>query len=248
MEVGPDDLRRSYRDLETDELLHLYRTGGLTGSAIAVLKEALDSREPGWEHRDDRWLQSDFESFLREAATLKIPDELGHFEDPLFVPAGPPVGEKEIQDAERRIGTPLPRSYKLFLQVLGPGCWCRANDIPTPAGVEAFAEGTWGVEGFFAIVDNVQGLGEFLAFNPADPEIDGERPVYYFSHDPYGYAKVADSFETWARECAAATRQGEDFYQQFDEAVHAKWIEYDKAMKAMKAPEATSKKWWQLWR
>lgn len=245
MEVDPDELRRRYRDLETDELLHLYRGGGLTGPANAALKELLDSREPGWEHRDDRWLRSDFESFLREAATMKIPDDLGHFEDPLFLPAGPAVEETEIQKAEDRIGTPLPESYKLFLRVLGPGCWCRANEISAPAGVEAFTEDNWGIGGFLAIVENVQGVGDYLAFNPADPLVEGERPVYYCSHDPYGYVKAADSFDLWARECAAAARRGEDFYQQFDEAVYASWMEYDRTMKAAKA---STKSWWQFWR
>ncbi|HWM91547.1 MAG TPA: SMI1/KNR4 family protein [Thermoanaerobaculia bacterium] len=239
MEVGQDDLRRRYRDLETFELLHLHRRGGLTGSAIAVLKEVLDSREPGWEHRDDRWLRSDFESFLREADTLSIPDEFGNLVEPLFLPAGQAPDEMEIRAAEERIGAPLPQGYKLFLRVLGPGCWCRANEISAPADVFVFDESTWEMKGFVAIVENVQGVGDYLAFNPADPQVEGDRPVYYCAHDPYGYARVADSFEIWARECAAAARQEQDFYQQFDEVVSAKSRELE-----AKEP----KRWWHFWR
>jgi hypothetical protein len=47
--MGSDDLRRHYQDLQTHELLHLYRAGGFTDSALEALKEVLDSREPGWE-------------------------------------------------------------------------------------------------------------------------------------------------------------------------------------------------------
>lgn len=174
---------------------------------------------------------------------MRIPDETGDLVEPLFVPVGQPPGEMEIEAAEDRIGVPLPQGYKLFLRVLGPGCWCRANEISAPDDVFAFDEGTWEMNGFVAIVQNVQGVGDHLAFNPADLQVAGERPVYYCSHDPFGYAKVADSFEAWARDCAAAARNEQDFYQRFDEAVAAKWQEYDAVEQARKP-----KRWWQFWR
>lgn len=237
MEAGPDDLRRHYEDLETEELLHLYRRGGLTASALVVLKAVLDTREPGWEQRDERWLRSDFDSFLREAATLSLPDEFGNFVEPLFLPAGQAPAGMEIEAAESRIGAPLPRGYKQFLRVLGPGCWCRANAVSAPADVFAFDRSAGEMKGFVAIVENVQGVGDYLAFNPADPQLAGERPVYYCSHDPYGHAKVADSFEAWARECAAAARSERDFYRPFEEVVDAR----------SRGPVAR-KRWWHFWR
>jgi hypothetical protein len=250
MDIGQDDIRRRYQDLETHELVHIYRTGtdGLTDSALAILKEVIETREPGWEQLDHRWLRSDFESFLPEAATLSIPDEFGNFVEPLFVPTGQTVGEAEIQAAEDRIGVTLPRGYKQFLRVLGPGCWCRANEVSAPEDVFAFDEDTWELNGFVSIVQNVEGVGDHLAFNPADPEVEGERPVYYCAHDPFGYVRVAGSFESWARECAAATRKEQDFYVQFDEAVYAKAREYDEWKEKNQAMEPESRNWWQFWK
>lgn len=242
MESNREDLRRRYQALETPELLQLYREGGFTDSAKAILEEILGTRDFEWEHRDDGWLRLDFESFLRHAATLNLPDEYGDLVEPLFVPIGQPVGEMEIRAAEERIGMPLPQGYKVFLRALGPGCWCRANEVSAPDDVFAFDEPGWELNGFISIVQNVGGVGDHLAFNPADPPVDGDRPMYYCAHDPFGYAQVADSFETWARECAAASRKGEDFYVQFDDAVYAKWKEYD-----ARQPKK-DKAWWQFWR
>jgi len=239
MPANPNDLRRRYQALETPELLDLHRGGGLTEEARAILEEILDTRGLGWQQRDDWWLQLDFESFLRHAATLNLPDEYGDLVDPLFVPTGQPVDDAEIQAAEDRIGTPLPKGYKLFLKVMGPGCWCRANDVAALDDVFAFDEPEWELNGFISIVQNVEGVGDHLAFNPADPQVEGDRAMYYCAHDPRGYARVADSYEIWARECAAALRQGQDFYLQFDDAVYAKWKEYDARQ---------PKKWWQFWR
>ena len=56
-----------------------------------------------------------------------------------------------------------------------------------------------------ALVENADGVvGDRIAVNPTDPPIDGERPVYFVGHDPTSVVRVADSFEAWVRESAAA--------------------------------------------
>ena len=44
MKTDPEDLRRRFQALETPELLQLYREGGFTDSAKAILEEILGTR------------------------------------------------------------------------------------------------------------------------------------------------------------------------------------------------------------
>lgn len=168
-------------------------------------------------------MKVDFESLLREAAATKVPDEYGDLLVTPFSVLDRPASESKIEAAERRRGTTLPTSFKLFLQVLGSGNWSGAGCVSAADEVGAFPPGTWEMSGFIAIVQNVRGVGDHLAFNPADPKTAGERPVYYCGHDPLGYARVADSFELWVRATLEAARSGDDFYAPFDDAVSAKW-------------------------
>lgn len=192
-------------------------------------------------------MTGDFESFLRESAKAKVLDQWGDMLAPLFQTEDDPVDSEQIQQAEDRIGTSLPDSYKAFLRVLGPGIWggveaAREDEffISPPEDVLVIDQDDGGDMGGFVIVARkFHSSGECLAFNPSDLEVEGERPVYYCCHDPLGYAKVADSFELWARSVAEAATTGADFYSQFDDEIWVRWEEY-----RAKQP----KRWWEFWR
>lgn len=184
-------------------------------------------------------MRSDFETFLRETSESKIPDEYGDLLGEMFSPADEPATNAEIEDAEHRLGVTLPESFRCFLRVLGPGDWANAGFVSSAEDVDAFLN-CWEMTGFVALVDNVREIGDHLAFNPADPEAGGEHPVYYCAHDPFGYARVADSFEDWARATAEAARSATDFYEPFDDEVWTKWKEFE-------ASRPKTKPWWKFW-
>ena len=116
-----------------------------------------------------------------------------------------------IERAESVLGVNLPGSYKYFLLRCGPGAWC-GERVACPSELYAFDADCLQIEGFIPLVHNVRGVGDYVAINPADVEAAGERPVYYCSHDPFGYVEIAASFEGWARRIAEAHRRGVDLY------------------------------------
>lgn len=147
-----------------------------------------------------------FDKFLQEC--------LSHSSNPgerLFVPDAAPVTDPDIESAESSLGINLPTSYKYFLLRCGSGAWCGGRIAP-PSELYAFASDCLEMEGFVPLVHNVRGVGDYVAINPSDPEVAGERPVYYCSHDPFGYVGIARSFEEWSRKIAEARRQGVDLY------------------------------------
>jgi hypothetical protein len=147
--------------------------------------------------------------------------------DSILVPDNETISETDIKQAEQKLGVNLPHSYQQFLLLCGPGLWC-GDYIPHLGELYAFDESCWEMTGFIPLVHNVLGLGDYVAINPADSEKDGERPLYYCSHDPFGYARVADSFEKWCRK-TAEIQIGETnttIYDGVEEAVRSKWKEY----------------------
>jgi hypothetical protein len=159
----------------------------------------------------------------------------------VFDADGEPVTARELAEMERALGVTLPASYKQFLKTLGPGYWC-GNHIPPPDELFAFDEDCGTMSGFVTLVQGVADVGDHIALNPRDEEVDGERPVYYCSHDLLAYARAADSFEEWVRDVAAADQAGEDYFGRFDGVM-------TEALPAGSAPrEETARKWWQFWR
>ena len=130
----------------------------------------------------------------------------------IFAPDGGSVAASDIESAESSIGVALPASYKRFLLRCGSGTWC-GERVAHPSELYAFDSDCLQMEGFIPLVQNVRGVGDYVAINPADAEIAGERPVYYCSHDPLGYVEIASSFEEWARKVAEAQRRGVDLYE-----------------------------------
>ncbi|HEY9467155.1 MAG TPA: SMI1/KNR4 family protein [Vicinamibacterales bacterium] len=116
-----------------------------------------------------------------------------------------PVDDRHINAAEMRLGVQLPASYKTFLRVCGSGQWCggAGRRLSLRPG-----HGDW--EGFVALVHNVGGLGNFVAMNPREQTAPGEWALYYCSHDPFGFGRIADSFESWTREAVTAFEENDD--------------------------------------
>jgi hypothetical protein len=181
----------------------------------------------------------DFAQFLeKHLADSRLAEEQQL--DSVFVPDNEAVSETDIKRAEEKLGINLPRSYQQFLLLCGPGLWC-GDHIPHPSELYAFDESCWEMTGFIPLIHNVLGFGDYVAVNPADFEKDGERPLYYCSHDPFGYARVADSFEDWCRKTVEVEIEGMDttIYDRVEEDVCSKWKEY---------LASQPKKWWQFWR
>ena len=122
-------------------------------------------------------------------------------------------------------------SYRGFVTTLGPGIWC-GEIVMAPSALYAFDSDCGEMEGFIALVGNVQGVGDYLAINPADPTALGERPLYYCGHDPFGYARLTDSFEAWTRNALVPQNSGESPYAVVEQHFRT----------------AQPKQWWQFWR
>lgn len=147
-----------------------------------------------------------------------------------------PVGEEIVRAAEKRLEAPLPASYKTFLRICGSGTWC-GQPVPSPEEIYAFDGDCSDMDGFVALVHNVDGCGNFAAINPNEQTGPEEWAMYYCSHDPFGYDKIADSFEGWAREAVTAFEQNEDLYSKAADDVGKTWRAY----------QVKNKKWWQFW-
>jgi hypothetical protein len=133
------------------------------------------------------------------------------------------LSQQEIDSIEKKLNVPLPKSYKKFLSNCG-GFWAfggavqmdnihpfkhefksfyelsdvqkesvkqKGGQWPPPSnGMVCFAE-------FFLEAD-----GDQVLFDTKDGLINGEYPIYYYSHEthPPHVRKIADSFEQWLNE------------------------------------------------
>jgi len=175
-----------------------------------------------------------FEQFLshNKSRFVEIDGEPAAIFDP-----NAPVDEQHIDVAEARLGVQLPASYKTFLRVCGSGQWC-GDYVAAPEGLYPFDQDCGEMEGFVALVHNVGGLGNFVAMNPREQTVAGEWALYYCSHDPFGFGRLADSFESWAREAVTAFEEGDDLYGKAADDVEQTWRSF----------RAKTKQWWQFWR
>jgi hypothetical protein len=180
-------------------------------------------------------MRADFPDFLLAIHKQAFPNCDGEV-SPVFTPDARQVADADLHSAEQRLGLELPASFRVFLRTLGSGNWC-GDDIPIPQDLQPFDATVWGCEGFVPLADNVLGVGDTLCFNPADPAVDGERPVYYCAHDPFGHTQVADSFEDWCRATVTAQRERRDYYASFERQVYESWRAYKRA-----------RPWWRFWR
>lgn len=164
----------------------------------------------------------------------------------LFEPGG------EAADFARGVEVPLavfPDSYRAFVSIAGPGRW--RNDsgfVMTPGESYAFDHDGWEANGLVALVENADGVGDYIAVNPGDPLVDGERPVYYVGHDPTSVVRAADSFEEWVRESARTPARWGHRYRHLDEARSASYARYREWEREQKRAARGPKRWWKFWR
>jgi hypothetical protein len=88
----------------------------------------------------------------------------------VYAPSDALSNEQHIHAAEKRLGVPLPASYKTFLQVCGAGQWC-SDYVMSPKDVYAFDEAVDDMEGFVTLVYNVRGVGDHVAMNPREQTV-----------------------------------------------------------------------------
>jgi hypothetical protein len=135
------------------------------------------------------------------------------------------------------LGVPLPASYETFIKVCGPGRWCGVV-VAAPEDLYPFDDNCGEMEGLIGLVYNVRGVGDFVAMNPNEQTGPGEWAMFYCSHDPLGCVRMADSFESWAREAVAAVESHVDLYAKAaDEAGQA----FHRGMRAK------LRSWWRFW-
>ena len=147
------------------------------------------------------------------------------------------VDGQHIDAAETQLGLTLPESYKAFLLVCGSGLWC-GDYVAPPESVYPFDEDCGDMEGFLALVHNVRGVGDFVAMNPREQTAAGEWALYYCSHDPFGFGRIADSFEAWVRDAVTAFEANDDLYAKAADDVDRTWRSF----------RAKRKRRWQFWK
>jgi hypothetical protein len=145
---------------------------------------------------------TDFAQFLQENAGKRAGKqqmfEPGHYNEqgqetwsPLL--ANKPVALESIRAAEKKLGCKFPRDYCTFMQTLGPGLWA-GMAIVEPDNCFVFDQDAAEMAGFVVLGCNVNGCGDYLAFNPRVAD-----KVYFCGHDPFGYAVAGSSFEVVIR-------------------------------------------------
>lgn len=182
---------------------------------------------------------TEFAEFLKQSSTIKIGNE------PLYLPGGlehhifwmgpGPLQPRSLLDTENVLNCRFPEGYRVFMETLGPCVWADAFFAP-PAALYAFDEDTLDMCGFITLAFGVDGCGNYVAFNPREPE-----RIYFCCHDPFGYAVVAESFEEYIRkltEFAISHKGGGSFYYDL-EPFHE--IRVPKS-------ESSGKPWWQFWK
>ena len=110
-------------------------------------------------------MTENFDKFLTECLSQT---------EKVFVAESDPVSLSEIEVAENSLGIKLPDSYRHFLRRCGSGTWYN-ECISHPTNLYDFDTDCLDMEGFIALVQNVRGVGDFIAFNPKDLEVSGVR-------------------------------------------------------------------------
>jgi hypothetical protein len=135
----------------------------------------------------------------------------------------PPATDAEIAEIERRVGVPLPESYKRLLRC-ARGFWLLGGSIQfgtehpffhdfepleklTPQQREVVARkgGGWppASHGMLCFAEFfMEADGDQVLWDVSGGLLGGEYPIYYYAHEarPPSVRKLADSFETWLGE------------------------------------------------
>jgi hypothetical protein len=158
----------------------------------------------------------------------------------IFSKAKPPT-ETELLDTEGRLEVKLPNSYKDFL------LYCGAADFYGVqlwglAELYRFDNECWEMEGMIPFA--VDFMGRHHCFKPSTTTEEYE--VFITSHDPFGYAKVADNFYEWCKLQNSIMLNFETNSPSFkhpfidaDVAIYASWKRHKATL---------PKKWYEFWK
>jgi hypothetical protein len=149
-----------------------------------------------------------------------------------------PVGVRELDAAESRLGLTFPGSYRDFILSCGAGDF-KKGELRLFAPSEFYAFDLEGVPftGYVAIATDE--FGNYLAFNPRDPLVGGERPLYYTCHDPFGIGKVSGSFGAFL---TALEERGFDYSGIVDEVPGFEEVDLPDQISLPKP-----RPWWKFW-
>jgi hypothetical protein len=150
------------------------------------------------------------------------------------------VTDAELLNCEERLGIKLPDGYRAFMQTIGPGIWALAG-VAHPDHLYAFDADCGEMEGYIALAFNVDGCGNSIGISPKSED----QSIYYFCHDPFGYAVTALSFEDWVKAIADCqiknpTNGTELYYDSVGRFTEVK-------LPGSPDKKADGKPWWQFW-
>ena len=143
--------------------------------------------------------------------------------------------EIELRSAAEALGLSLPESYVQFCTALGIGDFNDELHLLPPGELYAFDMPGLEFNGYIAIASD--DLGNYLAFNPAQPLEAGERSVYYHCHDPFGFGEASRSFGEFV---SLLVSRKFDYHGIVDDLPSFKEAELPEAL-------GKSRPWWKLW-
>lgn len=177
--------------------------------------------------------------FIKTIENKKILDK-DNGQEITFVKARPST-EEEISKAELRLGIKLPTSYKDFLLYCGPANFfgLQISDLNELYQLDGDNWEMTGMIPFFT--DAIERIHCFKPVTNTD-----EYEIYICSHDPFGYGKVADSFQEWCKFNYSMMLNFEenkpDFVHPFltvDKDIRESWKRYEQTL---------PKKWYEFWK
>ncbi|MBS1996132.1 MAG: SMI1/KNR4 family protein [Cyanobacteria bacterium SZAS LIN-2] len=194
---------------------------------------------------------SDFADFLlanagKMAGKLKM-FEPGHYSEQSKQPWTPlagnqPVSLEVIRAAEKKLGCKLPRDYCDFMQTIGPGLWA-GMAVLAPDNCFTFDFDCAEMADFVVLACNVNGCGDYLAFNPRVAD-----QVYFCGHDPFGYAVAGLCFDLVIRKTTlAALCQPQTGVREFFAGLSDFHEVEPGSAEKPSGRSAGAKPWWQFW-
>jgi hypothetical protein len=178
-------------------------------------------------------LDTDFEQFL-QAKKISIVGK-----KPLFEPLpSNPISEADVEQTEATLQCRLPNGFRTFLKTVGSGIW--ADAVFSLEEVYAFDEAVGEMCGFIALGINVNGCGDYVAFNPKEQT----GTIYFCCHDPFGYAVAGASFESYIVALTQFTeqnRKSSEFYYKLEPF-------HEIEPPFLQAKRDANRPWWQFWK
>lgn len=152
----------------------------------------------------------------------------------------PPPDHKMIQSLEGKFNIQLPQSYVDFILYAGAAEYFGVRFLPVHS-LFVLDHTNWEMQGFVPFA--VDSFSNFFAFDPN--ESSHEYIVCKCSHDPFGYAQIADSFDVWLKlhyifiEKLMDGKAFDHPYFDAEDEIAANNRRYRKSL---------PRKWWEVWK